>query len=232
MTSTRLTKVNRYGNEVLFGRSRFQGSHSNSSYEPNDDGNPGVRTKFEKQVTDLRNTSDSNKLSELRNAIVLSPEDKQVLDFGERLWNADEFEMSYLRYMSIMREKSSEATREMSMQDPTLDERALSRVIQLIDEARSAHEGVVKNLLNYEKFTSSISIDRRKDLLIWNKQTRDIVHQLRIAVVNSPWISPLQKNVIPLLIRGLVSTLFAFFQATSLPPLPLISFLKSFLSDV
>lgn len=196
----------------------------------------GVRVKstYDKQTTNLKNTSTSITLRSLRDALNISPEDKKVYEFGANLWGQDEFEKNYLEHMGIMSDRSSEASREMEIlgrqivQDPALDERELYRILTIIDEARTAHEGVVKNLINFEKLTSSISTSRRQDLLIWNRDTREMVYQIQNVVAKAPIISPIQKEAVPLLLRGLVSSLFISLKAVFLHLSPIIFALKIF----
>ncbi|CAG8974681.1 hypothetical protein HYALB_00006416 [Hymenoscyphus albidus] len=204
------TGVAKFGTSVLQGRAKRLVSRVNLYEKDSKDGKITMRENFEGPQS-LEDTPDYYaRIRELRirDAVFLSPEERELKSFGERLWSLDEFQNNHTTYSAEMREKGRtmntwlEDYRVRRESGEVYDTEAYQGV-KLLDEARKFHLLVVKNMCNYEQATGSYSIDAHQSLLTWNWAARKTAYRLRDIIHGDPGYSPDHKLGVDYLLQSL-----------------------------
>ncbi|KAM0159349.1 hypothetical protein ACHAPG_003601 [Botrytis cinerea] len=135
-------------------------------------------------VSPLRNESKLfiNDLERLKNAVNCTPEEKEILQIGNKLIKTAEYGAAFWSDSIVQRQNINEYI--MMIEDNEInnlkDDSNRIQMFNILMKATEKHISLMQNQLRIDELNRSISSDRRIDLLKFNRGMRALIHRVKL----------------------------------------------------
>ncbi|TEY46333.1 hypothetical protein BOTCAL_0316g00140 [Botryotinia calthae] len=135
-------------------------------------------------VSPLRNESKSfiDDLERLKNALSCTPEEKEILQIGNKLIKTAEYGAAFWSDSIVQRQNINEYI--MMIEDNEInslkDNNNKIQMFKILMKATEKHISLMQNQLRIDELNRTISADRRIDLLKFNRGMRALIHRVKL----------------------------------------------------